>query len=447
VLKWTAEQITAMAPDSSAASAGQGLAAKKHWGMLGSDARALWGECQGSGAKPYQVQIDLSEPAFKCSCPSRKFPCKHSLGLFLLWVEQGQSLPLGETPAWVTEWLGKRDEKAETKEKKVRESDPESEARSQAAQEKRSAGREAKVAAGIEELDRWLRDLVRGGLAAAQTRPARFWLDMAARMVDSQAPGIARQIREMAVIPASGEGWAGRLLERIGRLWLLIEGYRRLEQQPELAQATIRTSVGWTSKQEEVAQLDGVRAEWLVVGRRVSEEDKLLVQRTWLLSREGSALLLHFAMKGQAFDISFMPGSCLDAELVYFPGVFRQRVVLKSLFGESPTLKAIPCYGDAGSYLERYASDLAADPWIENHLMALSGVTPLFANGRAELRDAGGLSLPLNKGFQKSWHLVSLGGGRPITLFGEWDGHSVNPLCVMADGRFVDLSPIRGTCQ
>ena len=39
---------------------------------------------QGSAASPYQTGIDLSEPAFQCTCPSHKFPCKHGLGLFLL---------------------------------------------------------------------------------------------------------------------------------------------------------------------------------------------------------------------------------------------------------------------------------------------------------------------------------------------------------------------------
>ncbi|MFC6750247.1 SWIM zinc finger family protein [Deinococcus aquaticus] len=45
---------------------------------------SLWGECQGSGQTPYLTGVDLSGPAFRCSCPSRKFPCKHALALLLL---------------------------------------------------------------------------------------------------------------------------------------------------------------------------------------------------------------------------------------------------------------------------------------------------------------------------------------------------------------------------
>ncbi len=445
MLKWTPEQIAAMATDPSAAAAGKALATVRNWVTLGGDSRALWGECKGSGAKPYQVQIDFSEPAFKCSCPSRRFPCKHALALFLLWAQQDHSMPDTRPPAWVEDWLAKRAEKAQSKADVADAPHADTQARAQAAQEKRSADREGRVAAGIEELDRWLKDLVRGGLAAAQSRPWSYWQDMAARMVDAQAPGIARQLREMGAIPASGDAWPGRLIEKVSRVWLLIEAYRRLAVLPDALQATIRTHVGWTTKQDDVLHQSGHRAEWLVVGRRVSEQDKLLVQRTWLLSKEGSALLLHFAMKGQPFEVSFMPGTVLDADLVYFPAAFRQRAALKSLFGESPTLKAIPCYRSAEPYLARYAADLARDPWIVSHLMAITGVTPVVGEPRMLLQDADGRCLPLSADYQKSWQLAALAGGEPITLFGEWDGHSVSPLCVAADGRFVDLASGRGS--
>jgi len=71
--------------------------------MLAGDDAVIWGECQGSGAKPYQVQIALAEPAFKCSCPSRKFPCKHGLGLLLIYATSPISVIASERPAWVSE--------------------------------------------------------------------------------------------------------------------------------------------------------------------------------------------------------------------------------------------------------------------------------------------------------------------------------------------------------
>lgn len=42
------------------------------------------GECTGSGKSNYITSadyIDEANPVFRCSCPSRQFPCKHSIGL------------------------------------------------------------------------------------------------------------------------------------------------------------------------------------------------------------------------------------------------------------------------------------------------------------------------------------------------------------------------------
>ena len=85
-MSFSPEQIIALAPDAPSAKAGRSLATARKWSALGCDERAVWGECQGSGKEPYRTQIDFTEPAFRCMCPSRKFPCKHALGLFLLFV-------------------------------------------------------------------------------------------------------------------------------------------------------------------------------------------------------------------------------------------------------------------------------------------------------------------------------------------------------------------------
>src|SRR5262245_64730714 len=112
-MNWTTEQILALAPDAASAKAGQGLAAARKWLKLGADEQTACGLCQGSGKDPYQAQIDLTEPAFRCSCPSRKFPCKHGLGLFLLLASSAAAFKDKQRPDWVVEWMASRAKRAE----------------------------------------------------------------------------------------------------------------------------------------------------------------------------------------------------------------------------------------------------------------------------------------------------------------------------------------------
>ncbi|EEF62185.1 SWIM zinc finger family protein [Pedosphaera parvula] len=435
---WTTEKVLSLAPDASSAKSGKELASPRKWVSMGRDGQSAWGLCQGSGKNPYQASIDLNEPAFKCTCPSRKFPCKHSLGLFLILAGQPGAVAEGTPPDWVNEWLAGRTQRAEKKVAKAQAgekiSDPE-------AQKKRVAEREAKVSAGLKELEIWMSDLVRQGLAGAQGRPNSFWESTAARMIDAQAPGIARRVRELSGIPASGEGWPERLLEQLGRLHLLREGFQRIETLSVELQNDIRTLIGWTQNQDELLGNSGVKDEWLVLGRTLEEEDKIRVQRTWLHGKQSgrNAMHLHFAHLTQPLDTSLVPGTAFEGEVVYFPSAYPMRAIIKERGGVSKNLDGIPGQASIADLMAAYAEALAMHPWIEQFPMRLSAVVPVRRDERWQLRDGEGRCVPLTPSFAKGWELLAMSGGRAVTVFGEWDGDFLQPVSVSAEGRFAHL--------
>ena len=82
----TEQQIQALAPNPAAAANGKKLSKGGSFVKLckSADDTFFMGECKGSGKNPYVTSadyIDPAKPVFRCSCPSRQFPCKHSLGL------------------------------------------------------------------------------------------------------------------------------------------------------------------------------------------------------------------------------------------------------------------------------------------------------------------------------------------------------------------------------
>lgn len=428
------EQVLALAPDASAAKAGQGLARAQKWTTLAADERAVWGECAGSAGTLYRTQVDLHGPAFKCSCPSRKFPCKHSLGLLLLFATTLGAFQQTAPPPWVTEWLTNR---AKREEKQVaapeRASDP-------AAQAKRAAQREQKVQRGLEELDRWLCDLVRQGLGSVPGQPRAFWQGMAARMVDAQASGVARLLRNMAEIATSGEGWEARLLEKLGQLHLLIDRYRRIETLPESAQADVRALIGFTQSQSALLEEPGVADQWVVLGQRVTREDKLRVQRTWLWGAESgrAALLLTYSHGKEAFETVMVPGQTYAAEVVFYPGNYPLRALLKTAAPPSP-LRAVQGYDSVATAYKAYAAALPKYPWLEQFPMLLHGVTPCRQDEQWGVCDSAGQYFPLDPTFAHPWVLLAVSGGHPLSLFGEWDGDRLFPLSIIIADRYINL--------
>jgi uncharacterized Zn finger protein len=107
------EQVLVLAPDASSAAAGKQLGTPAHWKNLGANDDAYWGECKGGAL--YQVRVARADLTAKCSCPSRKFPCKHALGLLVLAATMPKALTATEPPEWVMEWLVRRGESAARK--------------------------------------------------------------------------------------------------------------------------------------------------------------------------------------------------------------------------------------------------------------------------------------------------------------------------------------------
>jgi hypothetical protein len=93
----TPDQITAIAPDAASLKAGRDLVTPRKWQVTGGDAEVLWGLAMGSGKEPYQTRVSLADFATKCSCPSRKFPCKHALGLMFIATGNPAAFEKGAT--------------------------------------------------------------------------------------------------------------------------------------------------------------------------------------------------------------------------------------------------------------------------------------------------------------------------------------------------------------
>jgi hypothetical protein len=416
-LNLSEEQILALAPDDSSRKSGKDLASPGKWVTRGANAAALWGECQGSGSKPYQTQVDLGNLAFKCSCPSRKFPCKHGLGLLLLRARQPAQFVSTEAPAWVTEWLNKRSEKEEKKgEKKDKPVD-------EAAQAKRQQARQQKVADGLEELLRFLKDIVRQGMLNLPEKGPAFWENIAKRMVDAQAPGLAAQIRAMGEINYYVEGWQTRCLDQLLKLYLVIQGYKHLDTLQPALQQDIRSLIGFPQNQDELKAQAGIRDEWFILAKQTTEEDRLIVERNWLygLRHQRYALVLQFYVRSQPPPASYTPGLVVDATLVYYPSAVSLRALVKEQFNTWKANRLPDGHDNWTAVVEREAVANARYPFAEAWPCIVSHLRPVVFNNEWWLQDDRQQLMRLRAKDDVVWNLLALSGGVPLrmTLIGK----------------------------
>jgi hypothetical protein len=433
--RWTVDEVLALAPDGSSAGAARRLSLSAVWSQAGSSGSLLWGKCQGSAREPYQVTVDLNEPSFRCTCPSRKLPCKHGLALLLLWAQGDGSVAEEARPAdFAAEWVQRLAAKAPaptTSEKAP--PDPE-------AQAKRLAQRIETMSTGIDEFERWLFDLVRQGLASARHQPFAFWDAAAARLVDAQMPGLADRVRALPTLLHSPGDWATPLLAELARGYLAVSAWRRRDALPDDVLADLRVVLGWARRVDEVLERgERVTDRWAVVGLGREDDGRLQSQRTWLYGQATGrvTMVLDFAAAGASLAVAEVLGSVVEAEVALYPGSDPPRALFtgdRSVVGSASPL---PVTGVAAA-LDQVASWLAANPFGGRFPVALAGVVPVAGGSGPVVVEPGGAALPLH-GDSDVLSLLALSGGGPVDLFGEWDGWALTPLSVHAEGALVGL--------
>jgi hypothetical protein len=452
--RWSADSVLALAPDDSSRRAAATLARPAPWDGAGAAGDLVWGLCAGSGKNQYQVVVDLAGPAFKCSCPSRKFPCKHALALLMLW--SAGTVPDAMEPAdYARTWQEARQAKTERSRSSARTGAADSPAddgfpaslgetagsddtgqndsagrkdndgRKDEAAARRAAERARRVTDGLADLREWLRDQVRAGLAAtgpsgAGTGQAEL---MAARMVDAQAPGIANALRGL---PGAAAGGPGRLLAEYALLHLLIRGHERLDQLPQGLAAVVRSRVGYPVSKDDVLAQPAVTDQWLVLAVRELTDAAVPGRRIWLRGRQTRrwAMLLTFAAPNGAWQdpgtARLRPGTEVHASLHYYPGQPPLRALIGTRHAD-PAPGAPPGPADGvDAQLTQWSAALEQDPWLTTWPALIAGTPAPPGQGKHwYLVDGAGGALPLADR-ASLWTLLAVSGGRPVTLAGEW---------------------------
>ncbi len=438
----TPEQALQYAPDDSSLKAAKKLAPANQWQQLhlhqtNEQLVVLWGEIRGSAL--YQSAILLSDKfIFHCNCPSFKRPCKHSLALLMCYAQSPALFKQQQpTPDWLNKYIdkhqtsqAKKQEKAEAPAKVVDE----------AAQAKRAAAREQKVNAATEELQQWLIDLLRTGLAQAKTLSYSHFERIKSRLVDGQASGLVAMIEDLQSSLAH-QDWQQRAALQVGKIQLILSAYQRIQQLPTLLQADVRSIIGWNTSQEHVLAHSEASQDWLIVGSRELEGvNGLRYRRQWLwhTQQNQAALVLQFAAGFQPLAPAWPNKHCFSAEVAWYPSAWPQRIAIKSQTPVQLATHISSAYSTIEQALQHQAQALSANPFLAIFPMLLQDVVVHYEHGQLWLIDAQQQALPLQL-TGNIWPLLALSTGHPITVFAEWDGYVLTGLSAWTEQEVISL--------
>lgn len=141
------------------------------------DESLIFGECQGSGATNYYTSADfiaLEKPVYRCTCPSRQFPCKHCLSLMYAYVD-GLNFKFNSIPDDIVQKRIKLEKRVQKQPGKVNKS---------------ALKKKIKVQLeGLDLLETLTCDLIRAGLSNINAKTARQIEDQAKQLGDAYLTG------------------------------------------------------------------------------------------------------------------------------------------------------------------------------------------------------------------------------------------------------------------
>lgn len=448
-MQWTDEKIAALAPNDSTERRGRTLANSAKWNVIATNYEAIWGECKGSGSQPYVVQINLSGPKYKCSCPVRKPPCKHVLGLFFLFAKSSAVFKYQAPTEAVQNWLNQQSPNATSNTAKTTApvlKTEEALEQARAAKEKRWAQRMQLMASGMDELELWLTDLIRQGIANTAIQKASFWNQVAAKMVDAKLPRISTYLKETHQLIQQNQNWSEIVVARLGELYLWSESFKKRALLSPDMQEELYQSLGKIVKKAAILEQHASTKDlWFVLGKKEGVDiEGRSFRKVWLqgLKTKEQALILDYAFGSMGYEQQYIVGDLLDGALVYYSKSYPQRAIFKSFESAKIYEKTdVSTYKDLNSMLTNYAKALVLNPWLSSFPVALSKLKA-FVNDKKELqiKDSNNILIPLsNIKEDVMWKILAISGGHSISLFGEWNGLHFEPLSILTENGIVSF--------
>ena len=436
----TEQLLLLQVTDDASLKAGKTLANRSKWVNVFSHEEALWGYCQGSGSNPYFTQIDLNNLAFKCSCPSRKFPCKHGVALAYLFLNEKniftESIEIEEN---TKQWLDKRGTR---KKVQIAESQDVKNEKIDAAKAKRADTRVRQVEGGTSELRQWLQDIVRSGITTSPANSIRFNENIIARMVDAKAGGLAAALRNLNDINYFEEGWQVEFMRQISRLYLLLEAFEKMDFLDEKLQQDIRSLIGWQTKKEDVLSTESIGDQWVVLSRRVEEEDKgLQSERVWLWGTRSNrpALILNFfGGYGPPLTVTHDAGTTVIGDLCFYPSTFPLRALF-AVQNETAHFQSVSGFSNIENFKNSYHSLLSRYPFLESVPTVISNVF-LYKNEKNwYIVDEQKHYLLLQNIDDQLYPILSFSGAKPIQIFALYQNNQLQLLSCWNGKKFVEV--------
>lgn len=288
---------------------------------------------------------------------------------------------------------------------------------------------------GLEELGKWISDVVSNGISTLVQGEDEPWESLAIRMVDYKLGGIAGYLRKMSNREENQgmEEWHFEVIKLIAYLQALISGFQKSRFQGNVPAFDILRACGVNFKRDDIKKVQsGISDYWRVIYIEQDSNDYVEYNKLYLWGIKTNKLALILDFKGRDSrgelpwylirrDVHF------EAELFFYPSAFPVRGFIEKIKPiDFPSISLIK-----KSANPEFLTAFAQQPFAFSFPVLLSSCQ--IQNLKAKYICWNDLQLPIQLLEEAYDELTEDILNQKVVILGEWTGWKINILRIIKD--------------
>lgn len=301
--------------------------------------------------------------------------------------------------------------------------------------------KEQKLLEAITLFNNWLDELLISGISQLQNDPTKLD-EIASRMVDWGAPGIARKLRIIPERIEKRDNWMEFAMQQLGEFYLVVRSFKRLEALSEAEKEDLLSFCGIPFTKAGFSEIAFYTDDWCFLGTVLEKEEKLLIKRNWFfgLNCKSCVLFLEFQFNRFAPTKQFKSGVIYKSAVQFYPSTTPQRI--KDIQTENISIGSdlILKTQTVESALDSYSERLSVNPLLKQLCFILSEIKLVKHLDVWYLAGKSGQMIRITNTIPEIQQLLAYSSNDQNIFICEYDHNLLRVFSVVMDHQLIRLS-------
>lgn len=300
--------------------------------------------------------------------------------------------------------------------------------------------KEQKLLEAVSLFNSWLDELLIAGISQLQHDPVKL-NEIASRMVDYGAPGIARKLRMIPERIAKGSNWMEFTFQQLGEFYFVINSFKNIVALNDFEKEDLLSYCGIPFTKTSFSESSFYTDDWLYLGTVSENEDKLIVNRNWFygLNCKSCVLFLEFQFNRFVPIKQFKYGFIYKSAVQFYPSASPQRI--KEIQSESSYLAAEYSIKSQTieTALDLYCERISINPLLKQDCFILNSVNFTLHQETWYLKSESGQLIRLANSITEIQELLTYTANVRNFIIGEYENNSLKVFSVIMDYEIINL--------